>query len=212
MPYFELNGQNILFIHIPKTGGTSIGTYFSNKTKQRSEYNLISIKNKVNNVCLQHQLLHDIFNNNLKKFDTTYILSKYNKIFTIVRNPYHRIISHLFFTKKLNIDSTIDDCTKELVNRFDKYFNSEMCHDNHIRPQYEFIYDFTNNKLYDNVIILHQENLNEGMQDIGFTDFNIKVNNNKTSIDYNKFLSKINIDLINVFYDKDFEYFGYTKL
>lgn len=218
MPYFELNDHKILFIHIPKTGGNSIKNYFLKKTNQISEHNLISIKNKINKVCLEHQLLANILNNNLKNMnktlnlDTIYILENYNKIITVVRNPYYRIISHLFFTKMLNENSTIDDCTRALVSRFDNYFKLESCNDNHIRPQFEFIYDFNNDKLYDNIIILKQETLNQDMQNIGFTDFDIKVNNNKLNIDYNKYLSKINIDLINVFYDKDFEYFGYVKM
>lgn len=235
MPYFQLNSktscnpylevlpqnysENILFVHIPKTGGTSVETYFLKKTKaNRSEYNLISVGNGVNNVSLQHQLLYDILNNNLKigikliKFDTTYITSKCLKIFTIVRNPYYRIISQLFFHKKLNKNSTCDDCNKELILRFNEYNNCPTCYDNHIRPQYQFIYDFTNNKLYDNVIILHQENLNQEMINLGFTDFDVKENYNKITNDYDKFLSKNNIDLINNFYNKDFEYFGYTKL
>ena len=31
MPYFTKNNTNILFIHIPKTGGSSLEKYFSNK-------------------------------------------------------------------------------------------------------------------------------------------------------------------------------------
>lgn len=31
MPYFKNNNVNILFIHIPKTGGSSVENYFSSK-------------------------------------------------------------------------------------------------------------------------------------------------------------------------------------
>jgi hypothetical protein len=31
MPYFHNNNTNTLIIHIPKTGGTSLEYYFSNK-------------------------------------------------------------------------------------------------------------------------------------------------------------------------------------
>jgi hypothetical protein len=33
MPYFQNKNVNILFIHIPKTGGSSLELYFSNKYK-----------------------------------------------------------------------------------------------------------------------------------------------------------------------------------
>lgn len=33
MPYFENENINVLFIHIPKTGGTSLEHYFSSKFK-----------------------------------------------------------------------------------------------------------------------------------------------------------------------------------
>ena len=56
MPYFKNNNLNLLFIHIPKTGGTSLEKYLSQKHNipldSKSLYS--NSKNGYNNVSLQH--------------------------------------------------------------------------------------------------------------------------------------------------------------
>jgi hypothetical protein len=71
------------------------------------------------------------------------------------------------------------------------------------------------------------ENLNEEIKNIYFPNFNIDLsdlisdlsdlnfNSNKThrnEIDYKSLLNKESIDIINLYYDKDFEYFNYNKI
>lgn len=102
MPYFDINKcnkelKNILFIHIPKTGGTSIELYFSDKYHIKlDEEHLLTYMNSnkfFEGISLQHQtLLNIINNNNIFKID-------FNEtdIITVIRNPYHRLLSDLFF-------------------------------------------------------------------------------------------------------------------
>ena len=93
MPYYK--DKNLLFVHIPKTGGTLI----ENNIEKYTPQSLYSSKtNKLldlpyNKKSLQHQFYTTLyqFKNKLNiNFDNI-------KIFSVVRNPYDRIISDLFW-------------------------------------------------------------------------------------------------------------------
>ena len=95
MPFYK--ELNLLFVHIPKTGGTSFEDYLKKKYKET----LFSINGQpsLNNITLQHQLLKDIYK--YRKL----LKVKFNrklKIITFVRNPYNRIISDLFYFNLIN--------------------------------------------------------------------------------------------------------------
>ena len=195
MPYFNNNVVNILFIHIPKTGGSSIECYFSgkyniplNKESFWCEwYNLTNTR-----VSLQHLTYNDI-KNNLNHNNLT--------IITVVRNPYTRIVSDLFFCNLINITTTkeqVSDIIKNYLHRNDL--------DNHNIPQFKFIENA------DNIIILKQETLDKDMHKIGYTDFNQRYNENQNKVDYFDYLNKESIAIINNFYKKDFELFSYRMI
>ena len=204
MPYFKNNDVNILFIHIPKTGGTSVEYYFSYKfsiqLNNKSLYNFLDISNTTITSSLQHitynQILqyNNIFNIN---FDNI-------KILTIVRNPYTRIVSDLFWYGIINIHTSSD----EVFQLIQKYIISTT-HDNHNIPQYIFITD--DKKLIPDIHILHTETLNRDMHFLGYTDFDIIINNNPP-INYYNYLNKNSIELINEFYHLDFILFNYDKI
>ena len=127
------------------------------------------------------------------------------KIFTVVRNPYDRIISDLFWFKLIKPNFTSEQVYNVIVNNY--LYKSK--YDNHNEPQYKFIVD-ENIKLVKNIKIFKTETLNESNDEfnefIGF-DINIKrINVNK---DYSNYLNKDSISLINTFYKKDFELFNY---
>ncbi len=207
MPYFKNNNNNILLIHIPKTGGTSIEKYFSNKFNiPLNKDSLYTETEFINNVSYQHQPYQYIIDNKeLFKIDMNNL-----QIITIVRNPYMRIISDMFYNKIINVNSKPDIVFWEMKKYLHKYKLDNSIFDNHIRPQHYFL--TYNNTIPHNITILKTEKLTEMMRNIGYIDFNLHRNKNNNNIDYMTLLNKDSIQLINSFYKEDFELFGYDMI
>lgn len=211
MPYFKNKDINILFIHIPKTGGSSFEVYLSEKYKIAlntkslfSSFTNTLMPNNLKNISLQHQTLNNIINNStLLKIDMHNI-----KIISFVRNPYERTISDLFHWNLININTN----KKDVPNIILKYIrDNPETYDNHNIPQNKFLIN-GNNKLYDNVTIIKMENLNEELEKLGFKDFNMHQQKNKYgNTNYNNYLNLESIKHINNHYGKDFELFNYNK-
>jgi hypothetical protein len=211
MPYFKNDNINLLLIHIPKTGGTSIEHYFCNKYNIKLNHESLYMylpdiekHNKLFNRSLQHLYYSkimehiDLFNINMINI----------KVITCVRNPYTRVISDLFFLKYITPTSTQTDVYVALQ----KYLKNSF--DHHHVPQNEYITD-KNKNIYKNITVLHTETLNEDMIKYGFHDFNIQnLKNNKDIgfLDYYSYLNRDSIMLINKFYHDDFIIFKYRKI
>jgi glycyl-tRNA synthetase alpha subunit len=111
MPYFNNDDINILFIHIPKTGGTSVEHYFSSKfnipLNNKSLFSFIRSKTKSNENIIINSSLQHITYNQIIKYNNVFNINFNNiKILTIVRNPYERVISDLFWQSKININTS----------------------------------------------------------------------------------------------------------
>ena len=91
------------------------------------------------------------------------------------------------------------------------YVDTEI-QDNHKLPQYQFGLD-KNGILLDNIQIIHTEVLEKDMHRLGYEDFHVHNNKCKTGIqlDYRKYLNHRSIQMIQEYYAKDFEIFGYSK-
>ena len=210
MPYFKNNSMNILFIHIPKTGGFSIDLYFSNKynilLNNDSLFDFISENEKLkHNISINSSLQHITYQTMIKYKEYFKIDFNNIKIMTIVRNPYERIISDLFYLLKINIDTS----KSEVFIIITKYLSEHL--DNHNIPQSSFVINH-NNELIPNIIILHTETLTTDMINLGYTDFDFHDNKNKLKINYYDYLNNESINLINNFYNYDFILFNYTKI
>ena len=218
MPYFKNDDINILYIHIPKTGGTSLDVYFSNKYKislnDKSLFMFLDKEIQIkNNISIDSSLQHMTYNTIFKYKNFFNINCNNINIITTVRNPYERLVSDLFCYKKININSSKDD----IFYIIQSYLTEKL--DNHNLPQYKFITD-DNKNLIPNIKILHTETLDEDMINLGYIDFKFKlninennnINDNVNKLNYYNYLSNNSIQLINDFYDYDFKLFNYNKI
>ena len=136
------------------------------------------------------------------------------EIITIVRNPYDRVVSDLLFNHIIN-NQTIND--NEIVyKKLKKYLEKSDTFDNHKIPQYMYIIDELG-EIINNITILRTETLTSDMKLIGFSDFNHNLQKSKCNIESKntKYISVLNTDsikLINNYYKRDFELFGYTMI
>jgi hypothetical protein len=199
-----LDKYKLIFIHIPKTGGTSIefnfgfklGFYNSNK----KEY--WGIKNKK---CMQHYLWSDY-----KKLEED--KWKFYYKFSVVRDPYKKMISAykwnpVFGRCKKNTFKQFLEKAKDIIDN-DQY--SKNCYFDHIMPQHKFIFDENDNLMVDKVFKL--ETLNEKFN--AFLDereivIEKLVHINRTKKKDEIILDQDDIKLINKLYKKDFELLGF---
>lgn len=129
MPFFENKGNIYLFLHIPKTGGTSIEAHLQKFCRMFFYSNNRPLP-AITRVSPQHypiSTLRSIFGNNFWQHG-----------FTIVRNPFHRIASEYNYQKRYfwpqipPFDIWID---RVLGAAMDNPFYL----DNHLRPQVNLI-------------------------------------------------------------------------
>tara|TARA_R100000458_G_C8118162_1_gene138144 strand:- start:38 stop:589 length:552 start_codon:yes stop_codon:yes gene_type:complete len=182
--------EKLIFTHIPKTAGTSIKEALLND----NNFSLLDSQ--------KHESIHNIKKNNIKAYN------KYRK-FTVVRNPYDKMISTYFFLQKNNINKHMD------VRQFNEWIKDPYklpCIQKLpiqtkyllIVPQYLWI-DET-------VTVLKYENLNNELNK--FLNQKIvlpKINNSKHE-HYLKYYNNKSLTIIRERYKEDFNKFNYEKL
>jgi len=200
---FEDKQKPLLFIHIPKTGGTFVEDEFKkyNYKVGRHDPN----KNlRTNSTCsFWHTPLKNNKNINFKDYIT----------FTVVRDPYDRIISEYnwkhfprYKGTGLTRDTEINDFVSELNK--DQIIYKGDCH---LVPQTEYLTDAYGNKVQH---ILHQEHLNEELNEFIKTyKLNIQLSTqkrNKQSRNHTKDeLNDTSLKLIQKYFKKDFDELKY---
>ena len=195
----KVNNNRLKFVHITKTAGSYI-----------------------EDIGLKKDLYWGKNDNILKTFWHTPLCffkeNPYNKnikLFTVVRNPYTRILSECeckYGSSKYN--STIDNTTD--LNNYIKERLLKLKEKNysfkHFLPQYLYTHDNNGNKIID-YIIKYEElyKLNDLFKNY-LIDINIEqLENNNKKFTIND-ISKENIELINDVYHLDFIYYNYNKL
>ena len=123
--------KKCIFIHIPKTAGTSIEQFIKDNGQNHIE--LIGVSN---NRSMHHYTAHELKN----IFPTLY--NNYYK-FSIVRNPYERLLSEYYWTPVPNLGFKSGrkkaDFLYHVINIVKNNKYNENIYYDHFLPQYCFI-------------------------------------------------------------------------
>jgi Sulfotransferase family len=137
MPIFEKGAFKILFIHIPKTGGTTIEeTFVRNGFKMSyrrgGRYGKLNEFDR-NNGCSPQHMHADLL---AKHF----IRSDFNYVFCTVRHPESRFLSE-WRSRKRDFPNVDPDCLDAVADHLPpSYARNPFLYDNHLRPQHEFLW------------------------------------------------------------------------
>ena len=195
--------RKIIFIHIPKTGGTTV----EKRLKLTNLDNLYSTSLFINNRTLQHMT----WDKYIEKFPDKF---KAYKTFSIVRDPYRRFLSSYFwFPPQAGMGKLSGQTLDQYINTvawhvLTKEFNKTPFHE-HLIPQWKYICNDKGDIMID--ILFKQEKYHE-------VDIFLETNFGCYSKEKYEIGHKHNINLtdeqkhkIYSLYKKDFEIFGYNK-
>lgn len=125
--------KKCIFIHIPKTAGTSIEQFLKDNGKNSIEY--LGVRN--------NRSLHHLTAFELKK-ELPFYFNKYYK-FSIIRNPYDRLLSEYYWTKIPKVGFKSNQSKDDFLTYVSNVVKHKLYFDNiyndHFIPQYLFIYN-----------------------------------------------------------------------
>lgn len=133
MPVFRGNDANILFIHVPKTGGSSIEAIF-----QASGYKIFyrdpklgrHSMNWLRNCSPQHM--------HAAMLEQQFQIDRFDLVFMLVREPMSRFKSEYAMRNASDVrtdPSSVDQWSERALSA---YAENNFLFDNHLRPQSEF--------------------------------------------------------------------------
>jgi hypothetical protein len=208
MPIYSKNGEHYLFVHIPKTGGTTIEAVFREagfdehfRTKARTPLN------RVMRCTPQH--FH------ARPLSSLFQLKKFRAIFTVVRNPYARMQSEFAMRHPDPADNHPDKVYSWIQHVTERQKKHPFLGDNHIRPQVEFIVPGCKVfKLEDGLEAVFDE-LNKQFGISLPYNGRMRVMSSEKVSGYSSqdvSLTPEALQLIDRFYARDFNLFGYQKV
>ena len=176
-----IDQRKAIFIHIPKNAGTSIEEYFGNG----------SVRIQPN----KHADIYEI----KRKFKNSY--NNYRK-FTIIRNPYDKMVSWYFYLKRNLGDYDIIEFNEWIKDP------SKFWHANDpisfLKPQCDWI---------DNTVeIIRFENLDNELNKFFNKKINLPITNKSNHNHYLEYYNDESLNIIYNRYKKDFEQFNYKKI
>ena len=132
MPIFIKDNKYFLFVHVPKTGGTSLEVVFA-RSGSAAAYIDFGGKGTLNHLrrCAPQHMHGELL-------QSQFVIEKFDGIFMVVRNPYDRFRSEYCMAHPVNCDPSGNAVEAWAEKVFAEYAEDNYVHDNHIRPQNEF--------------------------------------------------------------------------
>jgi len=211
-----------IFIHIPKCGGTSIEKILGMACQEDffaydHIYQLKNIKvpkekftPEEYTLCIAKTPQHLTFRE-LKKIIPVDVFDSFSK-FSIVRNPFSKLVSEYNYIKSLDCHSDVIEF-RDLIEylKLDKFKRIHRF-DSHLEPQSSFLMN-ENLEIDDSIKIYKFESLSECIQDmLKISPINYEVHARKSKIyrPYQEYYTPEMIDVVLNFYKEDFVNFNYT--
>lgn len=196
MPIFERDSRRIFFIHVPKTGGSSV-------TRLLESEGWVKVDRGINK-----HLHHEEWS----KLDKTWTFE-----FSLIRNPYERFLSQARWVAQ---GKKIEKISPHSVLRwarevFYQYLptHGKGMDDNHFRPQYEFIGNDTSfYRLEDQIDNLLADLLSKDIvsKNAIFPHANISPGSDVNMVVAWPLVPRLHDKFLN-FYSDDFIHLGYSK-
>lgn len=183
---------NVLFIHIPKTGGNAIknSSFFKNNCSYFGHSRVQNIQ--------------------WKEYDTS---------FAFVRNPYDRVVSAFFYLKnggEKNNKQDKERCKKLLKYKTFKDFTKDLHlfqNEIHFVPQYKFITDDSGKNILVRNILRYEhidKEYEKFMKSNGYFGENLKKINASKHKHYLSYYDSDSKNIVYSLYKKDFDLFKYN--
>ena len=228
MPLFHNGDDLVLFVHIPKCGGTAVENAFKNTDGWEYGYlNEPKITGYDEKPCNPQHFHKDLIDELIMPTENT------TDQITIVRNPYTRLISEFMWRQNVSqyvntngFDEqfmnalqtfTIDALRKYKVNESQYLINKKafiknkksFVFDNHMRPQHHFITDDWNIYWFEEMYIKFWPELENkyGVKSIGEVNVMLDSSIERPTTHYNA--SEEFKDLFTEIYYQDCKMFGY---
>jgi len=195
MPLLRKAGKDLLLIHIPKCGGTSLEKLFSDNV----EMSLFHSGPGELHCSPQHfhaSLLEDLFDYRVPP------------AVTIVRNPFGRLVSEYRYQRQNGLSENIA-FDQFVENSFGEYWKNSYVYDNHIRTQTQFITAETTIFRFEEAGV---DAARKYIDDYLGIPSGKKITKENVSRKLDFLIAPETLRLINSFYQRDFELLGYAQI
>jgi hypothetical protein len=208
VPIFVKDDISVLFIHIPKTGGTSLGegllksgwkrTFYQSPGTEPDHYHLIRVSQQHYHARLLRAALR------VPKFDLR---------FCMVRDPLARFRSEYAMRRQDPADGAEHVVEEWAEERLRRYSTEPTFLDNHLRPQHEFLVENT-------VVYRYEDGLEAAVNDLRDghgIDIKVELKRRQSSHSRPDRLASSDVQIsrrlegrLRELYARDFEQFGYS--